>query len=142
MNVGHGTITQHEMLHQGLADTLYRAALDLALMGERVDDRADVVSSGELAQLHLSGFAIDFDFGDLRGEGSDIDRLRIIDAVGAHRRLALRSRPSHQIRKAERPAVLAAEALLTIGQLGGWYAQARTRQFEHGLPGLLRRFVD
>jgi hypothetical protein len=44
------------------------ASFDLSLMRQRIDDGADVVRANHAPQPHLSGVAVDLDFGDLRGE--------------------------------------------------------------------------
>src|SRR3712207_9554375 len=45
----------HGLLVQRLGDALRQAAVDLALDDERVDDRADVVDAGVLADLDEPG---------------------------------------------------------------------------------------
>ena len=44
------------------------AAVDLALMHERIEHRAGAVRGGELFEFHLAGFRIDLDFGNLNAQ--------------------------------------------------------------------------
>src|SRR6185436_15384300 len=61
------------------------AAVDLALMHERIEYGSGAVSGGKLFDSHLPRFHIDFDFGDLsakRGLGTGFEIL--VEAVAAN----------------------------------------------------------
>ena len=60
-------VAQLDLLDRGVADGLQRAALDLALGEDRVDDPADVVGGHDVADVDLAGVEIDLDLGDARG---------------------------------------------------------------------------
>ena len=57
-------VAQLDLLDRGVADRLERAALDLALGQDRVDDMADVVRGHDVADMDLAGVEIDLDAGD------------------------------------------------------------------------------
>ena len=54
-------VAQLDLLDRGVADRLERAALDLALGEDRVDDPADVVGGDDVADLDLAGVEVDVD---------------------------------------------------------------------------------
>ena len=53
------------VLVERLADALRQAAVDLAGDDHRVDDAAEIIARGEVDNRYLSGFGVDFDFGDV-----------------------------------------------------------------------------
>ena len=57
-------VAQLDLLDRGVADGLQRAALDLALGEDRVDDPADVVGGHDVADVDLAGVEIDLDVRD------------------------------------------------------------------------------
>ena len=54
-------VAQLDLLDRGVADRLERAALDLALGEDRVDDPPDVVDGDDVADLDLAGVEVDVD---------------------------------------------------------------------------------
>ena len=86
--IGRGdfTLIFDQLLHQARADRHDRFAVDLSLVSERIDDRADIVGRDEFVELHSAGFRVDFDLRDLgnkrsrrsfaRHFGFDTDRNR------------------------------------------------------------------
>ena len=68
------------------------AAVDLALMHQRVEHRSGAVRAGEMFELHLAGIRIDLDFGDLdaqRGFRAGFEIL--VKAVALDRSSAMRA---------------------------------------------------
>ena len=59
-----------QLFHQTGADGHDRLAVDLSLMAERIDDRADVVGGNKIMQLDPAGFRIDFHLRHLRDKRS------------------------------------------------------------------------
>ena len=60
-------VAQLDLLDRGVADGLERAALDLALGQDRVDDPTDVVGGDHVADVDLAGVEVDVDPGDAGG---------------------------------------------------------------------------
>ena len=54
-------VVVHRLLEQRLRDALDEAAVHLALDDQRVDDLADVVDAGVVADLDLTGLGVDLD---------------------------------------------------------------------------------
>ena len=54
-------VLELDLLDRRVADRLERAALDLALAQDRVDDPADVVDGDDVADGHLAGVEVDVD---------------------------------------------------------------------------------
>ena len=102
-------VAQLDLLDRGVADGLQRAALDLALGEDRVDDPADVVGGDDVADMDLAGVEIDLDVGDAGGpaerrvgiaavqvvvEGDAVrDTARTAGRCGSRRARARRRRP-------------------------------------------------
>jgi hypothetical protein len=59
-----------QFFHQACADGHDGLAVDLSLVAERIDDRADVVGCDELVEFDSAGVRIDFDLGDLSDKRS------------------------------------------------------------------------
>ena len=72
------TIVVLEFLQHRLPNPLHHAALDLALMGLRVDDRSHVMGGDHVEHLDLAGIPVHFHLSDLSAEIHDIFRLRCI----------------------------------------------------------------
>src|SRR5690606_25071091 len=58
-----------DLLHDGHAQSLGGAALDLADDGQRVEGLADVLRAGQFDHLDEAEFGVDLDHGPVRGEG-------------------------------------------------------------------------
>src|SRR5206468_11580057 len=72
-----------EHLHQRAPEPLNERALDLAVMAERVDDRADVVRRREAAHGHVARLRVDRDLRHLGREGRDRAMgLRVVEMRG------------------------------------------------------------
>ena len=70
-----------DLFHQGLADALRDAAMELACDQHRIDDGAEIVDAGIAHDLHHAGVRIDLDFGDMAAIGKSRGRIfgRMID---------------------------------------------------------------
>ena len=75
MRGNHRAVFQNNPLAHGLADGLDQPALDLSLMGDRVDDGSDIMRGDDTAQAHLPGLAIDRHFGEMCGKARAVARL-------------------------------------------------------------------
>ena len=74
------------LLEQRLRDALGEAAVHLALDDQRVDDLADVVDAGVVADLDLTGLGVDLDRAQV-GAVREREVLRVERRVGVQRRL-------------------------------------------------------
>ena len=72
-------VAQLDLLDRRVADRLERAALDLALGEDRVDDPADVVGGDDVADVDLAGVEVDV---DARDAGRPAERRVGVAAVG------------------------------------------------------------
>src|SRR5581483_4902264 len=99
------------MFGKRLANPLHHTALDLSLMCERVDDRANVMCGHELTQLHLASLRINLDLGHLGAKGSDANRvLWNVTPSATQRRSTLLRRPRHERYQVQTAAICRDEA--------------------------------
>ncbi len=63
--VDHIAAVDHHSFHKRVAHAHNDAAVDLALMHQRVQNRSGAVRAREMREFDLPGFHIDIDFGDL-----------------------------------------------------------------------------
>ena len=61
-----------DLLHQDLPDPLGEPAVHLALEGQRVDYRADIVDDDIVDQADRAGLGIDLDLADVTGAGDTV----------------------------------------------------------------------
>ena len=80
---------KHDGFHEGLADALRDAAVNLALAEQPVHDLADVIDGRVADQRHHAGLRIDFDFADMAAVRV-VRRLRRECAGGFETELELR----------------------------------------------------
>ncbi len=57
------------MFHQAVTEPHGDGAVDLSLVGQRIQDRAGVMRGGKLGHAHLAGLVIDLDVSDLSDQG-------------------------------------------------------------------------
>ena len=76
-------VAELDLLDRGVADRLQRAALDLALGQDRVDDLADVVGGDDVADVDLARVEVDV---DVRHAGRPAERRVGVAACRSRRR--------------------------------------------------------
>src|SRR5215813_2195973 len=81
--VRHSAVLDLQLLGQGVADALHDGALNLALVPNRIDDLADIMSRGEAQQLYLACLWVNSDLGDLHRERSDVRAPALLDMGAA-----------------------------------------------------------
>ena len=68
MDIRHCSVLHNQLFGQCVADPLDRPTFNLSLVGERIEDGADIVCGCELLERHLAGCRVNRDFGYLGAE--------------------------------------------------------------------------
>ncbi len=117
-----GIVDRH--LHQGLADALHGAAMQLALDDHRIDDGAEIVDAGIFHHRDHAGIGIDLDLGDMAavGEGGG----------GALAHMAHVERGRHAFRQVDPAADLLGQVHDADGAIGAGDDEAAVLELDVG----------